>query len=385
MADRNTKQSTYLPTLDGWRALSIALVILHHSQLGVTLPLFGPLLKWLSSIGEVGVEIFFAISGLLICSRLLDEEARTTRINVKAFYMRRCFRILPAALFYLLVIAILGAFHVIPLLPLDWFGALFFFRNYAMVAAYLQHSPLALHWYTGHFWSLSMEEHFYLVLPAVLVCFRKLRFQVLGGMAVAIILWRSFWAHVMHNTYQLSFRTDTHVDALLIPAMIAVALYPVLNNRAARRYLPACSFPILLAVEIALLLSKVPLFFMLQAIVLPLLILSTVLHPKTIPGSVLEFPGLRWVGLISYSLYLWQQLFFGVNFAGSPPGLAVLRQPPISFLALFACATFSYYLIEKPFMRWGHHLVSHSFVRAACSETGQPLPGARYCSPQDVA
>jgi peptidoglycan/LPS O-acetylase OafA/YrhL len=385
MPDRGTKQSTYLPTLDGWRALSIALVVLHHSQLGLTVPLFAPLLQWLSNIGEVGVEIFFAISGLLICSRLLDEEARTTKINVKAFYVRRCFRILPAAFFYLLVIAILWAFHVIPLLLLDWFGALFFFRNYAMVAAYLQHSPLALHWYTGHYWSLSMEEHFYLVLPAVLVWCKERRFQVLGGMAIAITLWRSFWAHVMHNTYQLSFRTDTHVDALLIPAMIAVALYPVLRNQAARRYLPAWSFPILLTVEIGLLLSKVPLFFTLQAIVLPLLILSTVLHPKTIPGRILEFPALRWAGSISYSLYLWQQLFFGVNFAGSPPGLVALRAPPISFVALIACATFSYYVVEKPFIRWGHQLVARSILRDACNETGQPLPAARYCSPQDVA
>jgi peptidoglycan/LPS O-acetylase OafA/YrhL len=385
MGDRSAKQSTYLPTLDGWRALSIALVILHHSQLHLNIPVFGPLLQWLSNIGEVGVEIFFAISGLLICSRLLDEEARTTRINVKAFYLRRCSRILPAAVFYLLVIAILGAFHVIPLLPLDWFGALFFFRNYAMVAAYLQHSPLALHWYTGHFWSLSMEEHFYLVLPAALVCFRKSRLRVLGSMAIAITLWRSFWAHVMHNTYQLSFRTDTHVDALLIPAMIAVALYPLLRNQAARRFLPAWSFPVLLAVETGLVLSKVPLFFTLQAIVLPLLILSTVLHPKTIPGRILEFSALRWVGWISYSLYLWQQLFFGVNFAGSPPGLFVLRQPPISFLALLACATLSYYAVEKPFIRWGHQLASHPLVRGARSETGQSLPGVRYRSPQDVA
>ncbi len=377
MSDRSAKQSTYLPTLDGWRALSIALVILHHSQVHVSVPVLGPLLQWLSDIGELGVEIFFAISGLLICSRLLDEESRNTRIDVKAFYIRRFFRILPAAFFYLLVIAILAGFHVIPLSPLDWFGALFFFRNYAMLSAYLQHSPLALHWYTGHFWSLSMEEHFYLVLPAVLVCFRRLRFRVLGGMAICIALWRSFLAHVMHNGYQFTFRTDTHVDALLIPAMIAIALYPVLRNPAASRYLPAWSFPIFLAVEVGLLLTKIPLFFTLQAIVLPLLILSTVLHPKTIPGSILEWKALRWIGWISYSLYLWQQLFFGVNFVGSPPALAVLRQPPISFLALLGCAMFSYYVVEKPCIRWGHHLASPAIVRDPCDQSspqlGRPL------------
>ena len=383
MPDRSAKQSTYLPTLDGWRALSIALVVLHHSQVHVSVPVLGPMLQWLSNIGEVGVEIFFAISGLLICSRLLDEESRNTRINVKAFYIRRFFRILPAALFYLLVIAILAAFHVIPLSPLDWFGSLFFFRNYAMLSAYLQHSPLALHWYTGHFWSLSMEEHFYLVLPAVLVCFKRLRFRVLGAMAICIALWRSFLAHVMHDNYQLTFRTDTHVDALLIPAMIAIALYPVLRNPVARRYLPAWSFPIFVAFEIGLLLTRIPLFFTLQAIVLPLLILSTVLHPKTIQGSILEFPPLRWVGWISYSLYLWQQLFFGVNFVGSPPALAALRHPPISFLALLGCATFSYYVVEKPFIRWGHQLASVAVVHGAGDKCDQSSP--QLGRPLDVA
>jgi peptidoglycan/LPS O-acetylase OafA/YrhL len=152
------KQSTYIPTLDGWRALSIGLVILHHSQVQYRAPILGPLLQSLARVGEVGVELFFAISGLLICSRLLNEESRVGHISVNAFYLRRFFRILPAAIFYLLVIAVLASLHVIPVFPLDWFAALFFFRNYAMLFEYLGHSPLPLHWYTGHFWSLSMEE-----------------------------------------------------------------------------------------------------------------------------------------------------------------------------------------------------------------------------------
>ena len=156
MSDAALKPSAYLPTLDGWRALSISLVILHHSQIQLTAPVIGPLLQSLANFGEVGVELFFAISGLLICSRLLEEEARFGQISVKSFYLRRCFRILPAAIFYLLVIAILAAFHIIPLLPVDWFGALFFFRNYAMVFESMHHSPLALHWYTGHFRSESV-------------------------------------------------------------------------------------------------------------------------------------------------------------------------------------------------------------------------------------
>jgi peptidoglycan/LPS O-acetylase OafA/YrhL len=368
------KPSAYIPTLDGWRALSIALVILHHSQIQSAIPILGRLLQSLARFGEVGVELFFAISGLLICSRLLDEESSAGHINVKAFYVRRFFRILPAALFYLLVIAILAALHIIPVFPSDWFASLFFFRNYAMLFAYLNHSPLPLHWYTGHFWSLSMEEHFYLVLPAVLVAFKRTRRYVLAGMAISVALWRMVLTHVLHHDYQFNFRTDTHVDALLIPAMFALALYPMTRSQAARKYIPAWCFPMFAATELFLLNVKVPCFFTLQAIVLPLLILSTALHPNTVQGRILEAKPFRWIGWISYSLYLWQQLFFGVNFAGSPPGLALLRKPPINLLALLLCATCSYYVIEKPFIRLGHKLASTSFPRYRARKRARTNP-----------
>jgi peptidoglycan/LPS O-acetylase OafA/YrhL len=363
MSDPAVKPSTYIPTLDGWRAISIGLVILHHSQIQYSVPLLGPLLQFLARVGEVGVELFFAISGLLICSRLLDEESRGGQVSVNAFYVRRVFRILPPAIFYLLAIAFLAGLQVIPVSQADWFASLFFFRNYAMLFEYLNHSPLPLHWYTGHFWSLSMEEHFYLILPAVLVTFKRTRRWVLAGMGVSVALWRMVLAHVIHRDYQFNFRTDTHVDALLIPALIALALYPLTRNEGARRYIRVWSFPMFVAMELFLLNTRGPCFFTLQAVVLPLLILSTVLHPNTVQGRILETKPLRWIGCISYSLYLWQQLFFGVNFAGSPSGFAFLRNPPINLLALLVCATFSHYVIEKPFIRLGQKLASPSIPR----------------------
>ena len=365
MSDPAHKQSTYLPTLDGWRAISIALVILHHSQVHCGLTILGPLLRSLSNAGEVGVEVFFAISGLLICSRLLDEESRHGTISIRSFYLRRSFRILPAAVLYLLTLAILGAFHLIPVSPFDWFAALLFFRNYAMLWEYLHHSLLPLHWYTGHFWSLSMEEHFYLLLPGILVVFKKTRLWVLSGLAVAVASWRFLLAHAMHRDYQFNFRTDTHLDALLIPAMMALVLFPAMHNQTAKRSIPAWSFPIFLLLEIVLLAIRVPFHFILQAVLIPLLVLSTVLHPKAVPGMLLEWFPLRWIGWISYSLYLWQQLFFGVNLVGSPPSIAFLRVAPVSFAALIACATMSYYWVEKPCIRIGHKLAQALKTRSA--------------------
>jgi peptidoglycan/LPS O-acetylase OafA/YrhL len=120
--------------------------------------------------------------------------------------------------------------------------------------------------------------------------------------------------------------------------------------------------------ELFLLTTRVPCFFTLQAIVLPLLILSTVLHPNTVQGRILESKPLRWIGWISCSLYLWQQLFFGVNFVGSTPGLALLRRPPTNLLALLVCATFSHYVIEKPLICLSHKLASTSIHRNRLSK-----------------
>ena len=122
-----------------------------------------------------------------------------------------------------------------------------------------------------------------------------------------------------------------------------------------------------------LLFARPPFCSTLQATVIPLLILSTVLHPGSIAGRLLEMKPVRWIGWISYSLYLWQQLFFGANFVSSPPRLAALREWPLNLFALMVCAGFSYHMVEKPFIRLGHKISlaianSHAAKRAA-----QPL------------
>ncbi len=111
------RRSSYLPTLDGWRAIAILLVMSDHVkalQPGRSSPAYVP------GLGRFGVEIFFAISGLLICSRLLDEEEKTGKIGLKPFYIRRFFRIQPAALLYLLAVLVLTSFTACPPSPPGW-------------------------------------------------------------------------------------------------------------------------------------------------------------------------------------------------------------------------------------------------------------------------
>src|SRR5438874_8664019 len=110
-APASARETAYIPTLDGWRAIAILLVLVHH----VTPSIYhawgrgfgGAVLRTLYERGAVGVSIFFGISGLLICTRLLEEYRRRDRIDLATFYIRRAYRILPPSLVYLTVLALL--------------------------------------------------------------------------------------------------------------------------------------------------------------------------------------------------------------------------------------------------------------------------------------
>ena len=106
--------------------------------------------------GVLGVEVFFAISGLLITKLLLEEFDRHRRLNLRSFYIRRVFRILPIVFAFLAVVALLRWY----VSPLDWISPLLFFRNYVDIGVHGGY-------FTAHFWSLAVEEHFYLFWPLV--------------------------------------------------------------------------------------------------------------------------------------------------------------------------------------------------------------------------
>ncbi len=151
----SVSRTGYLPTLDGWRAIAIVAVLLDHavaySPLGQV-----PWLYRLSRTGPNGVSLFFAISGFLICSRLLEEQRAFGRISLQGFYIRRACRILPPAMFYLAVIGVLALCGIVVVTGAEWWSCVFFFRNY------LPASWIGQGWggYTVHYWSLAVEEHF---------------------------------------------------------------------------------------------------------------------------------------------------------------------------------------------------------------------------------
>ena len=346
----------YLPTLDGWRAIAVLGVVAYHLTYQLPLPHSLPLV--LNQCGQKGVDLFFGLSGLLITSRMLEEYRERGFINLKQFYIRRATRILPPSLTYLVVIGILGAAGIILVSPVAWVAALLFARNYLVGT-----------WYEGHYWSLAVEEHFYIFWPGVLALMGRRRAAwVAASVCLLVAIWRALLWFPFFNPRgeaALFYRTEARLDALLCGALVAILLerYPD-QFRAFLK--PVFALPAL-AISFCLLIGVTgpvnSLARLGQAAIIPFVLVSTVLYPESQISVLLEARWLRWVGRLSYSLYLWQQLFLGHG----------VNLWPLRLAAVFAAASASYYLVERPAMRLGHRLARPTTEgRADLLQTPEP-------------
>ena len=357
------KKSGYIPTLDGWRTIAVFAVILFHAK---TYRL-GPLSTVpIAHFGRFGVDLFFGISGLLICTRLLEEERIRGKFHLAGFYIRRVLRIQPPSMLMLAVVCLLMLGHV---LPAGWRGvlaALTFTRNYLP-----RHVPMTQAVFTGHFWSLAVEEHFYLLLPAFLYFCKRFRARVLILASLIDIAWATFYARSAHGFVWDLYSTDRCIYFLILPAAFAVLLQRDRFRAAFTRAL----LPIPVVLVSLVVLALVSIGNPVTVLVIISLLLSTVLHPQSLFSQLLELPPMRFFGRISFGLYLWQELFFTDRYLG--PGvryLGFLDSAPWNFIATIALATASYYLLEKPCMRLGHRL-------AKPAVEGRPELAAAFRSP----
>lgn len=345
----------YLATLDGWRAAAILAVIVDHATAYGFESRF-PRIYSASRFGANGVSLFFAISGFLICSRLLEEFEASGRVSLRGFYIRRASRILPPALTYLGVIALFAAAGIISLTAREWWSSVFFFRNY------LPPSLISKGWggYTVHYWSLAVEEHFYLIWPALLVLAgpRKARGWA-AGMALAVAGWRSwdlrhqFFDSHLHGLL-FGSRTDVRLDGLLVGCLAALVLADPRWRAQFIRVMKPWVWLACVICYIALQLYYRHHYYTLgESLLLTVIVASTVLSPQTVMGRFLELGWMRWIGRLSYSLYLWQQFFLLPQAKNS---WAWLQTFPLNCVLLVVVAALSYHLIERPMIRLGHKL-----------------------------
>jgi peptidoglycan/LPS O-acetylase OafA/YrhL len=362
--------SGYLPTLDGWRGVAILLVVSAHGREALlpTSTLYGAVVGWFGGLGSHGVELFFAVSGLLICHNLTVEKAAHGRLDLRTFYARRLLRLLPAAGLFLIVAYGSSLAGLITVYDGELPAALLCYRNYYSAVG-------EGGWYTGHFWSLSVEEHFYLALPW-LIAFgrRKTMLAVLPMLALTIAVWRAvdFRYGVSAAAFPgLNFsllRTDLCLDHLAWGALFGLLLAAPVSRRA----ISGIAHPVVRACLIGLLLAD--LVYLLPArnawiaLVTPAVLAGTILAPGSLVGRMLENRLLTWVGRLSYSLYLWQQLYL-IAVVGNHPEeaaawpLGLVQNFPLGLTAAFATAAASYYLVVQPVRRWGYEWIQRSIVR----------------------
>jgi peptidoglycan/LPS O-acetylase OafA/YrhL len=345
---------SHIPSLDGLRALSILLVLTAHLDGTSGFPFHTGMLP--GDIGNLGVRIFFVISGFLITTLLLKEFDRTGTISLRNFYAKRTLRIFPAFYAFGLVIALLSATGRIRLLPGDLLHAFTYTMNY--------HFPHG--WYMAHIWSLSVEEQFYLLWPFTMLVVRPRR--ALWFSFAAILLPPLFrvatllWFPAMADAAGEQFHAVS--DAIASGCLLAIIYNMLGASDRYRRFLQSWWFLLVPTIGLVVFLASrsTRFYFGFGITILNSSIALCLDRLVRYPVALLNWPPLRFLGLLSYSLYLWQQPF--LNRHSSSPAAAF----PLNLLLVMSCALGSYYLIERPIREYGYRKLNRR--RAAAGGQG---------------
>ena len=344
-----------LPGLDGVRAFAVGWVLLMHAGYVVVYPGW---LKAFADRGVHGVTVFFVLSGFLITWLLLKEEERRGRFSLRDFYVRRGFRILPPVFGFLTGLAVLTALTSVEIPGLDWAACVFFFRN-------LIHGS----YYTGHFWSLAIEEQFYLLWPLVLMWTpRRARLGVTAGLCLFAPVWRQIQMELYGGQNLNWGRADLTYDSLLIGALLAQAqAWPVFRRLlAGGEWKAYVSIVVGVALVVAAIVTPLP--NPLTPVRIPTELAGIALVLKVfIEGRArwilrgFQWGPVEWIGRLSYSLYLWQQLFFPKEPLGE------WQRLPWNLAGAIALAAASHYWLEQPALKWRKRFLSGSSASGGAS------------------
>jgi peptidoglycan/LPS O-acetylase OafA/YrhL len=336
----------YIPSLDGIRAISFFLVFFAHAGLGkVLVP------------GGFGVTIFFLLSGFLITTLLRMEYLRFKRISLKDFYLRRSLRILPP-LYVTLALSVLLVILGKVATGIPFWGTLSQALQYANYYEIYSENPVSMPG-TGVFWSLAVEEHFYLLFPIfyIWMCPRftpNRQALVLLMLCAGALAWRCLLFFHFHSSFdRIYLATDTRFDSILLGCVLAIAANPLLRDPlhellvARMRWL----VPVSLAVLTATFLFRNEGFrntfrYTVQGVALMPLLLAAIRFQGSLVVRVLNLAWVRFLGVLSYSLYLCHSIILE----------AIIRVwaigPVSTALAGIVCAlifaTLVHYLVERP-------------------------------------
>jgi peptidoglycan/LPS O-acetylase OafA/YrhL len=345
----------YRPELDGLRAVAVILVFIAH--IGFVWPSINE--KVLPGSFQ-GVDLFFVLSGFLLTSLLLEERKRTGGFSFRGFYRRRALRLLPALCLILVVNLAYQAQQRLPLWPTfkAYFFIVFYISNWATVFG----NPFILTFTWGHMWSLAVEEQYYVIFfPLLIVLLRRARSLrtvawVLAGGIVVTWVWRFVATSRSAPTdfTLLYVRTDVRADALLLGPLVAVLVH--LGHRITPK-VRLLAIPALAYLVWTLCYARVDDRWLYEWAIGPIDIAWTIVMVAVLGGGHVFARTLRlrpvvWIGKISYGLYLWHLPVYIIVFRHMRyRHLANWVPFVLAMTTTFACATFSYYVVERPFLR----------------------------------
>jgi peptidoglycan/LPS O-acetylase OafA/YrhL len=329
-----------IPSLDGLRALAVLLVVYGHAMRTRGFPP-APRQWVFMDFGYFGVRIFFILSGFLITTLLAQELRRTGTVSLSDFYKRRTIRIFPAAYLYIGVVALVATFGGVSLQAGDLLHALTYTVNY--------HPQRA--WALGHLWSLGVEEQFYLLWPLTFLMLGERRSLWAAAAVIAFVpaLRVLTWLTLPSARIGIDEQFQLVCDALATGCLLALI---IARYGLARTIRTVPGWVMLLAPFAALVASMLqsrpsvylPIGATLANVSIALVLLWCMSHAQSGVGRVLNSRPVIFLGTISYSLYLWQQLFMDRTLADDRLFF------PVNVLLALAFAAGSFYLVERPLL-----------------------------------
>lgn len=306
----------------------------------------------------LGVRVFFVISGYLITRLLLVERGKTGEINLKHFYIRRIFRIFPIFYIYILTLILLKVFVLPDIVHnslLFLFAGLFIW-NYKQFF-YADPQPDNGNWFLGHFWTLAMEEQFYLLWPLLFKLTKNI--SRLKRILVVIIIAMPFIRVLSYiispgTRGEIGIMLHSSGDIILIGCLGAIIEHSEnFKTRVLKyiqnKYLITCAIVFLLVVSPLLSSRFRGAYDLLFGISLNsfciLAIIFWCIYAESFFAKVLNTAVFIQIGILSYSLYIWQQLFLTYRY-----GFWVNKFPQ-NLIIVFVVGSLSYYLIERPFLK----------------------------------
>ena len=354
-----------IPSLDGIRAMAVWMVILLHA-----LQRSGgnshPIIATLIALVPDGVGIFFVLSGFLITSLLLGEYDATGTISMKAFYIRRFFRIIPPAYTYILFVLI---FFPLAHFAIHWnslVSAILFYRDYA---------PGVNFWATEHYWTLAVEEQFYLLWPIILLWGlryggrkRAAKIAFIGIILAPIFRFSGYLANIYLFDHKLpiDMMFQDRMDALMCGALLGLlagtTVFECWFNRVSKFWFLCFAYTFIISGLCTIWIGvdfQASLGLTINSVAIMIWLYWLSQHPGSLLGRLLNTKLFTAMGVLSYSAYLWQMFFLhsaNTTFVGVMPWAVIWVWVP---------AWLSYRLIEKPSLKLRKYTMSLVFAEKA--------------------